>query len=87
MSLEMILAMILSWLLGYVAAVAVQRIRGRRYHYYEHRKGGTYRLIGHGLHTETGEELVAYESVEGERLWLRPLELFYDGRFTEVPRP
>lgn len=59
---------------------------------FEHYKGGIYRFIGVGTHTETGEFLSVYEAVEPttERMiWVRPKAVFesvvnVNGR--EVPR-
>lgn len=45
---------------------------------YEHYKGGLYRVLGVGKHSETLEALVVYEPCyESEtRLWVRPQALF-----------
>lgn len=48
---------------------------------YKHQKGGVYRLIGIGCHTETEEKLVAYKNELDGQLWFRPKEMFCDGRF------
>lgn len=48
---------------------------------YRHYKGGVYRLVGAGYHTETEEELIAYQSELDGRLWFRPKKEFCDGRF------
>lgn len=48
-------------------------VRGK----YRHYKGAEYEVIGVGTHSETGEPLVAYRALYGERgLWFRPLEMF-----------
>lgn len=39
--------------------------------YYRHYKGGIYKVLGIGTHTETQERLVAYASKD-LRIWLRP---------------
>lgn len=44
---------------------------------YKHYKGGLYRDIGEGIHTETNEKLVFYMSVETGKLFARPLEMFH----------
>ena len=44
---------------------------------YRHYKGGLYRLIGEGIHTESNEELVFYMSVETGKLYARPFDMFY----------
>lgn len=61
---------------------------------YKHYKGGMYRVINDSVtHTETGEELVMYTSLETGLVWARPKEMFHelimvDGnptyRFTKV---
>jgi hypothetical protein len=45
---------------------------------YEHFKGGRYYVIGTATHSETGEELVVYQSFRSPepRLWVRPLNMF-----------
>ncbi len=57
---------------------------------YRHYKGNYYEVIGVAHHSETGEPLVVYRCLYGDRsLWVRPLDMFAerviaDGR--EVPR-
>ena len=57
---------------------------------YRHYKGGEYEVLGVATHSETGESLVVYRPLYGERgLWVRPLAMFvetveYEGE--EVPR-
>jgi hypothetical protein len=57
---------------------------------YQHYKNKEYAVIGIAAHSESGEELVVYRPLYGERkLWVRPREMFLgtviiDGR--EVPR-
>lgn len=44
---------------------------------YRHFKGKYYEVIGVARHSETGEELVVYRPLYGERgLWVRPLAMF-----------
>ncbi|MBU0578200.1 DUF1653 domain-containing protein [Patescibacteria group bacterium] len=44
---------------------------------YKHYKGGLYKVISIAKHTETGEDMVVYRSLDKERqLWVRPLEIF-----------
>lgn len=38
---------------------------------YKHYKGGLYRVIGEGIHTETSEELTFYLSCETGKLYAR----------------
>ncbi len=60
---------------------------------YRHFKGGLYDLLGVATHTETGEELAVYRSIETGRLFVRPAAMFegsleragYSGpRFTRI---
>ena len=48
---------------------------------YRHYKGNEYQVIGVGIHTETNEELVAYNNEKGE-LYFRPKEMFLE----QIPR-
>lgn len=44
---------------------------------YRHFKGGEYRVEGVARHSESGELLVVYRPLYGERaLWVRPLAMF-----------
>lgn len=36
-----------------------------------------YKIIGTGFHTETGEKLVIYQSLEDNKLYVRPFDMFY----------
>ena len=57
---------------------------------YRHYKGNEYEVVGDAIHSETGEKLVVYRPLYGERgLWVRPKAMFeenvvIDGR--AVPR-
>lgn len=46
---------------------------------HRHYKGGLYRFVGEGVHTETGETLVAYAHVWPHKpsLFFRPADIFY----------
>lgn len=47
--------------------------------YYRHYKGNHYQVIDVARHSETGEELVVYRALYGERgLWVRPLSMFIE---------
>ena len=62
---------------------------------YRHFKGNEYEVIGVARHSETGEALVVYRALYGERgLWVRPASMWNetverDGntyrRFTPIP--
>jgi len=44
---------------------------------YRHYKGGLYRVYELARHSESGEQLVIYRALYGERgLWARPLSMF-----------
>ena len=46
---------------------------------YRHFKGSEYEVLGVSTHSETGEKLVIYMSVDGkETLWARPYDMFID---------
>ncbi len=57
---------------------------------YRHYKGGEYAVYEVACHSETGEQLVVYRPLYGERkLWVRPLSMFtesVDQNGTKVPR-
>lgn len=46
---------------------------------YRHYKGNDYQVLGVARHSETGENLVVYRALYGERgLWMRPLSMFIE---------
>ncbi len=45
---------------------------------YKHYKGNYYEVFGVAHHSETDEELVVYQSVADEGLWVRPLGMFLE---------
>lgn len=57
---------------------------------YRHYKGHEYEVMGEGVHTESGERLVVYKSLEAPyKIWMRPYAMFFesvviDGQ--EIPR-
>ena len=45
--------------------------------YFEHFKGGKYKLIGFGKDSETLEDVVVYQALYGDnQIWVRPSDLF-----------
>lgn len=47
--------------------------------FYQHYKGGIYRVIGVAFHSETLEELVVYQPQYREmNYWVRPLSMFLE---------
>lgn len=46
---------------------------------YRHFKGDEYRVLAAARHSETGEELVVYQSLKyPDRTWVRPLGMFVE---------
>ena len=46
--------------------------------YFEHFKGGKYKLIGFGKDSETLEEVVIYQALYGDnQIWVRPYDIFF----------
>ena len=44
---------------------------------YRHFKGGEYRVFCMARHSETGEEMVIYQALYGERgIWVRPASMW-----------
>ena len=44
---------------------------------YRHFKGGEYRVFCMARHSETGEEMVVYQALYGERgIWVRPASIW-----------
>lgn len=44
-----------------------------------HYKGGLYRVLNVGRHTETGEDMVIYRQADGQgNIWVRLLSMFTD---------
>jgi len=45
---------------------------------YKHYKGGTYQVISMATHSETGEKLVVYKSINFGSVYVRPFEIWND---------
>lgn len=46
---------------------------------YKHYKGTQYKILGIGRHSESLEELVVYQALNGENeIWIRPIEMFIE---------
>ena len=46
---------------------------------WKHFKGNQYRVLGVALHSETGEEMVVYQALYGQRgLWVRPAAMWLE---------
>ncbi len=46
--------------------------------YFEHFKGGKYKLIGIGKNSETLEDVVIYQALYGDnQIWVRPYDIFF----------
>lgn len=43
---------------------------------YKHFKGNLYEVLCICEHTETGEKMVAYKELYGDKYWVRPLDMF-----------
>lgn len=56
--------------------------------YYRHKKGGIYHVLYEAQHSETGEMLIVYQDVHGEKkIWARPKEMFFEeGRFVKISK-
>lgn len=47
--------------------------------YWKHYKGGVYKILHVGLHTEFMEEMVVYRSISDDsKVWIRPLSMWND---------
>jgi len=44
---------------------------------YQHYKGNIYTVLHIATHSETGEQLVAYQNSEG-KVWVRPYDMFFE---------
>jgi hypothetical protein len=54
---------------------------------WQHRKGGIYSVLAVALIEATLAEVVVYEAHEDGTVWVRPMDEFLDGRFTQLVEP
>lgn len=52
---------------------------------YQHYKGGIYKVLGLGRHTETEEPVVIYESMDSGAIWVRPVSSWLEP--VPLPKP
>lgn len=45
---------------------------------YRHYKGGLYRVLAEGFHSESLEEMTIYMSVKDGKVWVRPTKMFHE---------
>ena len=43
-----------------------------------HYKGGKYTVLGQGTHSETLENMIVYQNESDKKVWIRPLNMFYE---------
>lgn len=43
---------------------------------YKHFKGNMYKVVGFAKHSETMEDMVVYESLRNNTLWVRPMSMW-----------
>lgn len=60
--------------------MAIEKESGHVDKLYRHFKGGRYKVMCLGTHTETNEELVVYYDANAEwpRMWVRPVSMWAD---------
>lgn len=76
------------WLVGYLAGKALRATIEERFPRYQHvKRGTTYEVISIGEdENNRGVNLVLYRGEDDGKIWVRPAEQFFDGRFVELPR-
>lgn len=55
----------------------------------QHYKGGRYTVITAAMHSETGDMMLVYQSDKDQKVWVRPLSMFFenvDYKGATVPR-
>ena len=43
---------------------------------YKHYKGNLYKIIGFAKHSETMEDMIVYQSIENNAIWVRPYSMW-----------
>lgn len=43
-----------------------------------HYKGGKYTVLGYGTYSETLEEVLIYQNDADRKVWIRPVQMFYE---------
>lgn len=57
---------------------SLEQRRESKNRYFQHFRGGKYRLIGFGKDTETLEDVVIYQALYGAgQIWVRPYDMFF----------
>lgn len=54
--------------------------------YWQHRKGGLYEVLHHAVNEADLRPVVVYRSLKDNKIWVRPMGEFYDGRFTRYDK-
>lgn len=55
----------------------------------KHYKGGLYTVIAVATESETGNEVIVYQNDADKRIWVRPIDMFYEDvyyKFESVAR-
>ena len=45
---------------------------------YKHYKGNVYKIIAFAKHSETTEDMIVYQSIKSEDIWVRPFSMWND---------
>lgn len=75
------------WLVGYLSGKALHAANSESLPRYRHKKrGGTYEVISVGEdENNRGKSLIVYRGEDDGKIWVRPADQFFDGRFEELP--
>jgi len=74
------------WLVGYLAGKALHSATGEQLPRYRHvKRGSTYEIISVGEdENNRGTQLVVYRGEDDGKIWVRPADQFFDGRFEQL---